>query len=472
MKKFLVMLVCLLIFVFGTAYSNGYAQGGSEELSGKIEALEKQLNALKEQLNKQAETSEVEKKELQALRDEVRGLVPGEEFYWAKKAQELKEKGLAPYFGKQETKPFLRRFGRNTYVGGYMDHELRFGEGENDNFDQHRLIPFIYSDVSDRVKFATEIEIEHGGPDSPGGVIDETGEIKVEFATIDFLMTDWLNYRGGIVLSPLGKFNFVHDSPLQDLTDRPMVDRNIIPTTLSESGMGFFGTFYPSELSKLDYELYVVNGFQSLQDDGTQATSRAERFIRSSRGSLSEDNNTNFAIVGRLAYSPFLGLEVAGSFHTGNVDERNRNRLTIMALDWTYQKGPFELVGEMAHASFDRDGVVETGEEVSDLIPGYSFGYYIEPRYHFMPEFLQNVAPNFFTKDSIFTAVLRFGSTDMGNFGYDDGKIRRTRLTPGFNYRYTEDTVFKAEYQFNWEHGRELTEVSNNSFVFSVASYF
>jgi len=39
-----------------------------------------------------------------------------------------------------------------------MDHELVFDEGGNDFFDQHRLIPFIYSDVSDRVKFATEIE--------------------------------------------------------------------------------------------------------------------------------------------------------------------------------------------------------------------------------------------------------------------------------------------------------------------------
>ncbi len=472
MKKYMAMFTFLLVFMSVIACSRAYANEGDNSLKLKIEAMERQLMELKEQLEKQAETSEVEKKELQALRDEVRGLVPGEEFYWAKKAQELKEKGLAPYFGKQDTKPFLRRFGRNTYVGGYMDHELRFGEGENDNFDQHRLIPFIYSDVSDRVKFATEIELEHGGPDSSGGVIDETGEIKVEFATIDFLMTDWLNYRGGIVLSPLGKFNLVHDSPLQDLTDRPLIDRRIIPTTLSESGMGFFGTFYPTELSKLDYEIYATNGFQSLKEDGTQATSSAENFIRSSRGSLSEDNNTNFAIVGRLAYSPFLGLEVAGSFHTGNVDDRNRNRLTITALDWTYQKGPFELVGEMAHASFDRDGFVETGEEVSDLIPGYSFGYYIEPRYHFMPEFLQNVAPKFFTEDSIFTAVLRFGATDMGNFGYDDGKIRRTRLTPGFNYRYTEDTVFKAEYQFNWEHGRELTEVSNNFLVLSVSTYF
>ena len=246
--------------------------------------------------------------------------------------------------------------------------------------------------------------------------------------------------------------------------------------------MGFFGTFYPTEISKLDYEIYVVNGFQSLQDDGIRATSTAETFIRSSRGSNSKDNNTNFAIVGRLAYSPFLGLEIGGSFHTGNVDERNRNRLTITALDWTYQRGPFELVGEMAHASFDRDGVVGSGAggstaavgtQVSDLLPGDSFGYYIEPRYHFMPQLLKDIAPTVFTDDSTFTGVARFEQTNMGNFGHDLGKIRRTRLTPGINFRYTEDTVFKAEYQINWEGGRAITpEVSNNVLLFSVATYF
>ena len=65
---------------------------------------------------------------------------------------------------------------------------------------------------------------------------------------------------------------------------------------------------------------------------------------------------------------------------------------------------------------------------MSDLIAGgTSFGYYIEPRYHFMPEFLKNLAPStVFTEDSTFTAVLRWGATDMVNFGYDDGEIRRT----------------------------------------------
>ncbi|ODS30262.1 MAG: hypothetical protein SCARUB_04627 [Candidatus Scalindua rubra] len=486
MKKCMIMFVCLFIFVFGITYSKVYAQGGAEEINGKIEALEKELNALKEQLKKQEDISKAEKKELQALREEVRGLVPGEEFYWAKKAQELRDKGLAPWFGKQETKPFLRRLGRNTYLGGYMDHELEFDAGSQSNktFDQHRLIPFIYSDVSDRVKFATEIEIEHGGTNTQGGVGGDRGEIKVEFATIDFLMTDWLNYRGGIILSPLGKLNLVHDSPLQDLTDRPMVSTFILPTTLSESGMGFFGTFYPTEMSKLDYEIYAVNGFQSIQGNTSVINDTSvgdiQGFIRNSRGSKDTENNTNPAIVGRLAFSPFLGLELGASFHTGEIDDSNENRMTIKALDWTYQRGPFELVGEYGHASIERDGVFDNGSEKSDFMAGDMWGYYIEPRYHFMPQFLVDHVP-FITDDSTFTAVLRWGQLDVNSPTNvaTEGDVRRTRLTPGFNFRYTEDTVFKAEYQINTEHGRRInagdprgTDQNNDSLVFSVATYF
>ena len=180
---------------------------------------------------------------------------------------------------------------------------------------------------------------------------------------------------------------------------------------------------------------------------------------------------------GALAYSPFLGLEVGGSFHTGYTATTNGNRLTILAADWTYQRGAFEFVGEMAHASFDRDGITPVSAaapdgERSSVLPDESFGYYAEARYHIMPQILRDHAPTFFTENSTFTAVARLGQINMGSFGYDDGKTRRTRITPGFNFRYTEDTVFKAEYQINLEHGRELSEVSNNSLVFSVATYF
>ncbi|MFV1976954.1 MAG: hypothetical protein ACC651_14500, partial [Candidatus Scalindua sp.] len=356
------------------------------------------------------------------------------------------------------------------YLGGYMDMELRFTENGQKSFNQQRLIPFIFSDVSDRVKFAMELEIEQGGPQTTGGVQEDFGEIKIEFATIDFLITDWLNYRGGILLSPLGKFNLIHDSPLQDLTDRPMVSRLIIPSTLAEAGMGFFGTFYPTEMSKLDYEIYAVNGF-SMAADG-EFTGAGEKFIRNGRGSQKSDNNTNPAIVGRVAFSPFLGLELGASVHSGYIDDHDSNRMTIKALDWTYQRGAFELVGEYAHASIERDGNFDADTPNSAVYNGDMWGYYIEPRYHFMPQFLRDHAPTFFGDDSTFTAVCRFGEINVNQPLPSTGDIRRTRLTPGFNFRYTEDTVFKAEYQINWENGRELSEVSNNRLVFSVATYF
>ncbi len=470
MKKYAIMFLCLSTLFFSSVCPVVYGQGSDAELKKKVDQMEKMLMDLKGQLKEQTKATD----ELKAMKDQISSIsaptAPADDFYWAKKSQDLVNKGLAPVFGNQYGKPFLRRFGRNTYMGGYMDHELEFDENGNHTFDQHRLIPFIYSDVSDRVKFATEIEIEHGGPQTPGGIQNAKGDIKIEFATIDFLMTDWLNYRGGIILSPLGKFNLTHDSPLQDLTDRPMVSTRIIPTTLSESGMGFFGTFYPSELSKLSYEIYAVNGF-SAQDNGTtNVAGGGISFIRSSRGSQEDDNNRNPAIVGRLAYSPFLGLEIGLSAHTGDIDQHGGNRMTIKAVDWTYQRGAFELVGEYAHSSIERDGDLE-GTQKSDLYNGDMWGYYVEPRYHFMPQILKDVAPTVFTENSTFTAVCRLGHLDINNPTPGSDDLRQSRLTPGFNFRYTEDTVFKAEYQFNWENDHR-SEVSNNSLVFSVSTYF
>ena len=115
-------------------------------------------------------------------------------------------------------------------------------------------MPFIYADITEHVKFASEIEIEHG--------IRGAGEIEIslEFAHIDYLVNEPFNIRAGILLIPIGKFNLLHDSPLNDLTDRPLVAQFVIPSTMSETGAGFYGTFYPGRTSKLDYELYFTTG--------------------------------------------------------------------------------------------------------------------------------------------------------------------------------------------------------------------
>ncbi len=396
------------------------------------------------------------------------------EFYFAKKTQELQDKGLAPWFGGVETKSFLDKLGRNTYLGGYMDFELRIPDADQstlrqtpntpassrkgfDTFRQFRFIPFIYSDVSDRIKLSAELEFEFGGV---GG--GRAGEVIVEFANIDFLISDWINWRGGVILSPLGKLNLVHDTPLQDMVDRPMVDQMIIPTTLSEVGMGLFGEFYVGAASKFNYEIYVVNGFEGLDKDGNRNFSRTSG-LGGSNGGYRENGNNSFDTVGRLAYSPFLGLELGGSFHTGRYDEKNDNRMTIAAFDWTYQRGPFEFVGEIARDYITRDAFAKAAGITGDM-----WGYYAEVRYHFLPSLLQRIAPTFFTDESTFTAVLRHGHVETES---DDQHFLRDRLTVGLNYRITEDTVFKVDYQVNTEH-KALPSNENNELLFQVSTYF
>jgi hypothetical protein len=347
----------------------------------------------------------------------------------AASAAEEAEEGKRPAVpGGVYDKPYIKRGGRGSFIGGYMDHEL-FWNDKIKTFTQHRFIPFIYGQVSEHIHVMSEIEFEYGGLVKGKG--DTDGEIKLEFATVDISFGEGLNYRGGVILSPLGRFNLQHDSPLNDLTNRPLVTQQIIPTTLSEAGMGFFGTFYPSQQSLLGYELYLVNGF-----NGNTATS-----IRSGRGSHKTDNNEEKSLVGRLNYSPFLGLDLGGSFHWGAYDDAGDNKLTILALDGDFNRGPFELKGEFARASVDGAAADQ------------QWGYYAQVGYHFLPGLVKQF-PN-----SIFTGIFRYDAIDLET---RDEK----RYTFGVNFRPEEDTALKLDYEVYDQDDK------SNGVIFSVASYF
>ena len=375
-------------------------------------------------------------------------------------------------------KPFVSA--PKAIVGGYMDFETNFLTNQNltrsraTNFEVARFIPFIYGDVTDRIKVAAEIEIEHGGPNNVGG----GGEIKIEFATLDYLIAEPLNFRAGILLMPMGKFNLLHDSPLNDLTDRPLVSRLILPSTYFLPGMGFYGTLYPSKLSKLDYELYVTNGF-------AKNTAVTDTGIRDAGGFTRTDNNNNKGVIGRVAFSPFLGVEVGGSAahaaYTPNADKY----INMYAIDWTLQRGPFEVIGEAGWARID-DPSPSFGAVAATGFTNGMAGYYVQGNYHFLPDFLKKWAPTHFTDASTFTAVVRWDNidTDTNNrtLTATGGNTRELqRLTLGLNFRPIEDTVFKFDYQFNSQLNTnnvstsvagEAVRIDGNGFLFSVATYF
>jgi len=345
-------------------------------------------------------------------------------------------------------KPYLTDASGRVSVGGYMDHEFEWVEDGARTFDQHRYIPFITGHVSERVTVSAEIEFEHGGSVKNGG---GDGEIKLEYAVMDFEFSDAFNFRGGVILSPLGSFNLLHDSPLNDLTARPVVARQIIPSTLSESGMGFFGDMAAGEEGAFSYEAYVVNGFDSgvINGDGKLR-------IRSGRGSQKSDNNLNKAVVARAGYSPALGTNLGASVHTGKYDDMGMYRLTIAALDARKVFGPLELQGEAATVT------AEVDKTANPMAAEAQRGAYVQANYHVLHDVLM--------PGSVVTLVAR---GDWMDYDSDVDGDSEEGLTFGANFRPTEETVFKLDYNLSKStpaNGEKSD--ARGRFFFSFATYF
>jgi hypothetical protein len=56
---------------------------------------------------------------------------------------------------------------------------------------------------SDRLRFVGELELEHGVVEG----LEEGGELELEQAYIDFLVTSAVNFRAGMLLVPVGIIN-------------------------------------------------------------------------------------------------------------------------------------------------------------------------------------------------------------------------------------------------------------------------
>lgn len=143
-------------------------------------------------------------------------------------------------------KPYqTRRFGQ-TAIGGYAEAHARYeridGIRDAAGFQARRLTLFANNQVSDLVRLAMELEFENG-----------TDEIQMEFAAIDLRFHPAFALRGGMILSPLGKFNLAHDSPMNEFTDRPLVATELLGVTLAERDSAPLASFpqAPRDVSRM-----------------------------------------------------------------------------------------------------------------------------------------------------------------------------------------------------------------------------
>ena len=452
------LIALLACFVCGfTAMATAAEESDSQrlekelaEIKEKLESLESRLESSGEPLTSTPETGDLE-------------LSP----VWSRESLETP----APFRGVYD-KPFLGSFWRRAYVGGYTEFEYHSFEdgiqGIPEGFRMHRTNLFLFTEISDTVRFGSEVEFE---TEFAGTTNSSDIEVAVEMAFVDWTIFQELSLRGGALLAPLGRINVNHDGPVRELTERPLVSTYVIPTTLTEAGAGGYGTFHLGRELEIGYEAYAVNGFDVLQADGSligglDPNTQTERILREGRNSVGGDVNDGVASTGRVALSAVEAFEVGGSWHVGTYDERGDNLLNIFAGDAAVVYEIFALEGEIAVADFSRDTFATTAG-----VPDLFWGYYVQLSAGGMPELFRKALPTIFGEDGAkLTAALRFDWIDIDG---DRGEV----IEPGISFRPVADTVFKFSYRFAptsfGVRGVPGTETfDDEGFVLSISSYF
>ena len=350
-------------------------------------------------------------------------------------------------------KPFLTRLSGRAAIGGYAEahvrHERADGFLEAGGFEAKRFNLFVNARVSDFVRFAAEVEFEDGGR-----------EVTVEFAAIDLRIHPALSLRGGMLLSPLGRFNLSHDSPLNEFTDRPLMSTELLGVALSEPGIGVYGQVRAGARGRVTYELYATNGFS----DGLIRNSGAGTRIALGRRNF-VDNHGSPAVVGRVAWSPRVGFELGLSAHHGaynrfeseGVSLEPRRNLSIRVVDAEVTVQGVRLQGELAFADID--------------IPVSLAGIYASRQQGIFVEAVRDFGRGWIgtMPGSSFAAKLR---VDVVDFDAAVPGNSRAQVTIGVNFRPTQDTALK----FDFVRGVARDEFNNASqraaVLLSLATYF
>ena len=361
---------------------------------------------------------------------------------------------LRPFVeGGQWDKPYLTSPGGRTAVGGYAEAHFRFEreEGITDEltFLAKRFNLFTATRVSDFVRMGAELEFEEGAR-----------EIKLEFATIDLAIHPALTFRAGMILSPVGRFNLAHDSPMNEFSDRPLVSTELVGVALSEPGAGILGLIPLGETGRVTYELYGVNGF----DEGVLTDSPEGLRIPAGRQNF-EDNNASPAITGRISVSPALGWELGLSGHHGayNVFQEDglelakRRSLSILALDFEAEPLGWIVQGEAVAVRAELPAGLE------GLFQSSQRGLYVEALRSFGSGWMEAMP------ESYFTLGIRVDAVDF-DADADGDSVRR--ITVGLNFRPTAETALKLDYLRGESRDAFNSAAQHAGILLSLATYF
>lgn len=230
--------------------------------------------------------------------------------------------------------------GRTGSLSGYMDFHFNKHEFEDGRLDFHRFVLLVTHSFTDRIRFVSELELEHALVEG----LEKAGELELEQAYVDFLLSRRFNVRAGMMLVPVGIINERHEPPVYYGVERPFVDTVIVPSTWFEVGAGVHG-----EVGRgWRYRAFVMSPLNAREFS-------AEEGLRGGRQKGSNTNIGRPAVTGRLEYVGQPGLTLGASFWTGLSGFEFRPRfevpVTLGEADVRYSRDRLELRAQFAQVA-------------------------------------------------------------------------------------------------------------------------
>lgn len=331
-------------------------------------------------------------------------------------------------------------------IGGYgqidynqpLDNNIR----NNGILDVHRLVILFGYKFNSKTQFISEIEYEH------------VSEVYIEQAFINYRINDYVNFRGGLLLIPMGIINEYHEPPLFNGVERPGVDNIIVPTTWREIGAGFTGNI--SDIS-LKYQLYLINGFNGYDDD--TGILNGANGLRNGRqkGAESFLSSPNFS--GKIDFYGIsrIKLGIAGYFGNSQSDlfngiDRNDDNaiqkadssfigIKMTGFNAIYNYNGIKLKGQFIYTVLNNTNEYNsfTGKDIGSSM----LGFYAELGYNIFP--LLNITDKelipFVRYENYNTHYTVSGSLEKNDV-YD-----HTDITLGIGLWLAKGAVLKADYQ-------------------------
>lgn len=305
-------------------------------------------------------------------------------------------------------------------IGGYgemhyndLEIESDSGSVDKEEIDLHRFVLYYGYAFTNTVRFYSEFEIEH----TVAGE-EKNGEVEIEQAYIEWDYLAKHRARAGVMLTPVGLLNLTHEPDTFYGVERNNVERNIIPATWWEGGIGLNGELAPG----LNYDATITEGLKLDED---------EFKVRDGRQQTSEATAGDLAYTAAVNYTGVPGLQIGGAVrYQGDVLQgeefvaaKDLDALLYEAhVDW--HAGP---VGVRAlYATWNIDDAIENVKAGADK----QEGFYIEPSYKITE------------KLGVFA---RYSEWDNQAGGNDDTEFDQQDF--GVNYWLTNTVVLKADIQ-------------------------